>query len=213
MGRSSPGAKYDAAERTPFLAGYIPVATAAHTGSGWVGRIVARSIYAPPSRRRPKFGSRAAATRGQTYSSEAPSSSSIVIRGDSRRGGSLRRTRRAPSGGSPPRPRAATGSSREPVIASARSAAPTRLPRRPEEKCATAIPSNTTADAVVAAAPNANRLDAASSSTAGKPRRLSHISVAATAAAAADNHASRRTLIHPGENTLRLMNSRTSIVT
>src|SRR3954463_13685113 len=35
--RSSFLAKYDAADRTPFFEGYIPVATAAHTGSGCVG--------------------------------------------------------------------------------------------------------------------------------------------------------------------------------
>ena len=52
-----------AAERTPFFAGSLPVATAAQTGSGCVGRSVARCIIAPRSSRRPKFGSRPSATR------------------------------------------------------------------------------------------------------------------------------------------------------
>ena len=66
---------------------------------------------------------------------------------------------------------------------------------------------------MVAPAPNANRRAAASSKSVGKPLRLSHISVAATAAAAADSHASRRTLIQPGEKISTLTNSRSSIVT
>ena len=111
----------------------MPVATAAQTGSGCVGRIVARSIDAPASSTRPKFGRRPAATRGHTYSSDAPSRSSSVTCGDSRGGGGTRVTRRAPSGSGPPVPRAAMGSASEPVIAITSSAAPTRLPRRPKE--------------------------------------------------------------------------------
>ena len=96
----------------------MPVATAAHTGSGCVGRIVARSIDAPASSTRPKFGSRPAATRGQTYSSDAPSRSSSVMRGESPRPAAAPSvTRRAPSGSAPPAPRAAIGSASEPVIA------------------------------------------------------------------------------------------------
>ena len=37
IARLSPPAKYEVADRTPFLAGYMPVATAAQTGSGCVG--------------------------------------------------------------------------------------------------------------------------------------------------------------------------------
>ena len=62
---------------------------------------------APPSSSRPKFGSRPSATRGQMYSSDAPSSSSIVTRGPLPQ----RRPRR--------RDAVATGRVREPATAAA----------------------------------------------------------------------------------------------
>src|SRR5688572_12049501 len=58
----------------------MPVITDAHTGSGWVGRVVARCIDAPRSSSRPKFGSRPAATAGEITSSEAPSRQSTTTR-------------------------------------------------------------------------------------------------------------------------------------
>ena len=72
---------------------------------------------------------------------------------------------------------------------------------------------STTAAAVVATAPAVILHSASGVSAALKPRTLSHISIAATAAAAAPIHASIRTLTQPGENTSRAKNSRTTITT
>ena len=69
-----------AAERTPLRQGSLPVATAVQTGPGCVGRSVARCIDAPPSSRRPKFGSRPSATAGEMMSSEAASTASNTTR-------------------------------------------------------------------------------------------------------------------------------------
>ena len=59
----------------------MPVMIDAQTGSGCVGRVVARCIDAPVSRMRLKFGSRPAATAGEMTSSEAPSRHSRMTRG------------------------------------------------------------------------------------------------------------------------------------
>ena len=53
----------------------------AQTGSGCVGRVVARCMEAPASSMRPKFGSRPAATAGEMTSSDAPSRHSRTTRG------------------------------------------------------------------------------------------------------------------------------------
>src|SRR4029077_16373172 len=64
----------------------------------------------PLSSTRPKFGSRPAATRGSTYSSDAPSSSNITIRGVEVDGGvasgspRARRGEGGVAGGGPPAP-------------------------------------------------------------------------------------------------------------
>src|SRR4029453_8672145 len=60
-----PVAVYVAAERMPFFAGSLPVATAVQTGAGWVGRNVARCSDAPPSSKRPKRGRRPSGGAGE----------------------------------------------------------------------------------------------------------------------------------------------------
>ena len=76
-----------------------------------------------------------------------------------------------------------------------------------------AITSSTAADALVAIAPAVMRHAAISVSAAPKPRTLSHISAAATAADAAAIQARTRTLAQPGESTSSEKNSRTTITT
>src|SRR3954452_2260937 len=76
-----------------------------------------------------------------------------------------------------------------------------------------AIATSTSADADVATAPAVIRHSAPDVSAELKPRTLSHMSTAAAAAAAAPIQASIRTLTHPGENTSRAKNSRTTITT
>ena len=63
------------------------------------------------------------------------------------------------------------------------------------------MPRNITADAVTRVAPTNIRSRVTGSSTSPKPRRLSHISVAAAPAAIVQSHDSRRTLSQPGDNT------------
>ncbi len=111
----------------------MPVATAAHTGSGCVGLTVARSMTAAFSSSRANAGSRPSATRGRMYSSDAPSSSSITRRGPASRRTSAAGRRATGDGSATAGPRAASGSSNEAKAASTKSVAPTRLPRRPNE--------------------------------------------------------------------------------
>ena len=79
-GAAAAGELVDAADRTPFFCGSLPVATAAHTASADVGCSVARWRTAPASRIRPKFGSRPSAVALVIRSSDAASIAITVTR-------------------------------------------------------------------------------------------------------------------------------------
>ena len=157
--------------RMPLAAGARPVTAAVHTVSACVGRSVARCSTAPPSKMRPKFGSRPSATAGEIMSSVAPSRASTTIRPvrDERpRVRPATRLDATASRGPSPQPRAATGTASEIAIIAVSSTALTGPPRRP--RCASAMSRNTAADADKASAVDRQPRVICGSSTSPNPR-------------------------------------------
>ena len=155
-------------------------------------------------RRRARGRSSAAALRRRAARrSRASAPSSIRQRGpavSAVAAATVRLTRRAPSGSAPPRPRAASGSASEAVTAISQKRRADAAAAPAERVVGDRDASRTTAGRR-RGAPRRTRNGAAEARRTGrgKPRRFSHISAAAAAAAVADSHASRRTLIQPGE--------------
>jgi hypothetical protein len=116
-------------------AGSLPVATVVQTGSGWVGRIVARCMAAPLSRIFPKLGSRPSRAAADTKSSEPPSSTRSTTRPVTagRAMAASTSSGRDTSGASLPGPRATSGSTSDAASATLTKLAPTRPFRRPNE--------------------------------------------------------------------------------
>ena len=194
---------YVADDRMPFLKGSLPVATAAQTGPGCVGRTVARCSEAPRSSRRPKFGRRPSAAAGAISSSEAPSSRTMTTRASPAgpaTSGTVAGQRTFP-GASDPGPRSIRGTAIDTISAEARAAAPGLELWRPAQRWPSASAAMTPAHTVSTTAPQVMRVTASGSMKGARPLRFTQVSRTAIPAAAEQSHTRKRKLIQPGEIT------------
>src|SRR5262245_42914490 len=102
----------------------------AQTGSGCVGRVVARCMDAPASSMRLKFGNRPAATAGDMTSNDAPSRQRSTTRGCSVGGAVTVAGARTDIDGPTPDPRIHSGPTMDRMVATVKRVATTVRRRR-----------------------------------------------------------------------------------
>ncbi len=178
-----------------------PVATVVQMGSACVGRNVARYAEAPPSSRRPKFGSRPAATASEMWSSDAPSTASTTTRPPGRSSPVTGRMAAdgVAGGGAGDEPRSVSGTTTESAIVVTSSTPLGAVPRRP--MCASATMRKTPPQMATAMAASVMRRAASTVRNGVKSATFSHSTVAPTPAEMVHIHASTRTLSQPGDST------------